>query len=650
MSINNLKLNGAEKVRIKYFQKRKKEMMASREETEKRWRQADREIELKPLGGDFSKNYRNNRIKLGVSDWQSDNSSALAFQKVQVALNVLIESNPTLINLRPKKKVYEKSSPLMKALYDHSVSVEDLKLKLKRVVLNQAKYGVAFGQTYSRFDTHPAKDLIGLDPTTRKPEYKDVLVEDYKGPWMEPLNNYDVWWDDQAKPFDMLSMDDWMRAVSFTKDRAESIFGRSKHWSMVEKMGKTSPNKRGDKEQKDFRDDLLHGFLYESVSKDRMIVELNNVPVLDVPLPVSKRLSLGYAMWNLRNSDTIDGIGVPEIMRQNLNLYNKINNMSVDQLVLMIYKMFFYDGTLDTDDTEIRIRPGAGQRVLDPTKVTWMNIPGPGSEVGEKKAELKKEMDDDTGITPTLAGEALTNKTAFEVEQVLRSSMRRLATPLDGLKYFLKLDALNRLDILKLEYSTDDVEEIVDQEDIDSYKEAMEEEPDMFRWDEEHGILYKYNTPELLLYLEEKDGQFVPSNEARFFKTTPAGMRWEGDMDIDIEPMLQKLPELERTQTLEFANMVIPLLAGDPMQNLKPIKQLSEVFDLDWKEWVPNDWLLIEPQPAIDRVKIAEQAAGQKGAPTTSQGAPVSMSKEIKPGGIRNVVNKVGRLFSKVNP
>lgn len=645
---------GKEKQTYDHVKKRMEDMRHYREKTvERKWKAADEEYRLKAFGDDrFGKDYRTNKTRIAEDGWQSDNSSGIVFRKIQIALSILIDNNPTLKSLRPKSKVYAAAAPLMKALYDESVKREKLKYKLRRSVLDMSKYGLCFSQTFPRHETHPIKDLIEINPQTGAPVYKDDEAVDFSGVWYEPLNNWSVWWDENAKPYDMLSLDDWFKRITLTKDAAEKMFGKSKNWkNVLEKKSEDiyDTNRKNQEPGAVKRDDLLIGYVYESRSKDRLVVMLEDVMVLNVPLPTHKRLSLAYGIWNLGESDDLNCVGLAEILRQDKNMYDKIRNMSIDQLVLSIYKMFFYDGTLDADDTKITIRPGQGQSVLDPDKIKWLEVPTGGQEAYEREKLLENNMDADSGITPTLAGETESNKTAFEIEQAKNSAFRRLSTPLDGIKFMLELDAMNRIDSIKLIYSNVDVEEIANPEDVQKYLELMNTYPDMFKWDDSGAILYKYNYPELLLNLEEKDGVLYPSKEERFFLIKPEGVRWDGDVEIDIQPMLQKTPELERQQMLEFSNLVIPLLSGDPNINLKPLKKLSEVFEQDYKEWVPDMWL--NGQPEVDRTMIPMMAdkQSQPGA-TNPQGNPVSMAKQKNPSRIRTVVNKIGRMFTKINP
>lgn len=603
---------------------------------EKRWKQADIDCELRPLSGEkkmIGQDFSANRVRLDDSDWQSDNSSGVAFEKVTIALNVLIDKLPEIKNLKPKKKEYGNRSALIQALYKDSVKNEMMQFKLKRTVLNQAKYGVAFGVTYSRYDSRKVKNLVGYDVVKNREVYRDDLVEDYNGAWFEPLNNFDTWWDERAKPYDILSMDDWCRRVRYTKTEVIEKFGSDVLESII--------NLSNDGDNED--EDMFCGYIYECKSKDKIAVILRGRLVLYEPMPIKKQLSLSYSIWQLRNAETIDGVGLPETIRQDKNLREKIENMAVDQLVLSIYKSFFYDASFDADsDGEMQIRPNRGQAVMDPQKVRFLDISGPGAEVYNKIDRLEVKMDRQSAIFPNMAGQALENKTAFEIETVNNSSMRRLSTPLDGLRFMLLLDALMRIEIIKLTMSNVDVEKIVDWEDVARYVSEADEGDYVFDSDSNSVYVYKY--PELMLPLQDKNGVIVESDEHNFFKITPDLVLWDGEFEIEFTPTLDNMPEMRKRRMLEFSNLVVPLLSGDPAINLKPVMRLAEAFEQDYREWIPEAWTQNEPQ--LDRTKVGAAIMNDKNRGNMTI-AKENTTERI--GTMRKIVQKLGRVFTHKN-
>ena len=111
--------------------------------------------------------------------------------------------------------------------------------------------------------------------------------------------------------------------------------------------------------QNDRKDIITIGF-YENKLKDLYAIYLPSKQIVlsYSPLPNDEgQLSLWHTYWALRDARIPFGIGLWEIIRNDKGLYDKMSNMTMDQLVLSIYKMFFYSGTtnISTGDGTITI-------------------------------------------------------------------------------------------------------------------------------------------------------------------------------------------------------------------------------------------------------------------------------------------------------
>src|SRR5262249_6605772 len=111
---------------------------------------------------------------------------------------------------------------------------------------------------------------------------------------------------------------------------------------------------------------LVEVYFYENVLRDMFVMVANGVPVIQEPLPISdaqgnKKLSLWQAYWTLRHAESVYGIGIYEAVRYDQAMLDRIRNMTIDQLTLSIYKMFFYQGTGVLSETgDLTISPGVG--------------------------------------------------------------------------------------------------------------------------------------------------------------------------------------------------------------------------------------------------------------------------------------------------
>jgi hypothetical protein len=146
--------------------------------------------------------------------------------------------------------------------------------------------------------------------------------------------------------------------------------------------------------------------------------------------------------------------------------------------------------------------------------------------------------------------------------------------------------------------------------------------------------------PEERMKLKAKDGKYEKSDEENFFLVTPSTLRWDGEIEIDVKSILMETPELEKQQLLELNNLIVPLLAGPPQVNKKPVLMLLKKYNQDPADWIPDAWLSENPMPAVPQ---PEEEVRTREA---DKMVPQSRLGKVK----NTVVNKLGRLFSKVNP
>lgn len=592
--------------------------------TEERWKRADKMMKIEPLKGNFEKNFRNTKTTLRSDDWQSDNKNLTPWMKVHIALSVLGEQNPKA-NFKTNRRDLAKLAPFHAKLYNWSLNEEMFKYKFKRFIYNQAKYGVAFSCTKPRVLSRMVNDLVEVTKDGKE-KYKKKPDTMFYGPNFRILENKNVWWDEATEVFDPWTMRDWCYLDYFSKDQIQHFFPKFKDFDKLDKSD--------DKERKD----LYKLYFYENQFEDLAAVYSSERVIDAFPIPNDHhRLSLNYAPWFLRDGRSLDGIGIPEILMQDSNLLDKVRNMTVDQTLLSIYKTFFYDGTNEEDGVLI-VQPGRGQAVLDPTKTKFMDVPGPGSD-GYKREELIENSMDALTFDRSLGGVPLSGKTAFEVEQIKNASIRRLASPMDGLKFALATDAKNRMDIIHSITTDTQIEEIFDPQVAQEVMELYKDNPEVLKWDAEHAVLYRYKYREIPLKLKHEKNEFIESDEESWFNLTPEGTRFEGDVEIDVSEVLIKTPELEKQQLLELNNLMIPLLAGDPAVNKKPVMMLLKKYDQDPNDWLPDTWLQENPEPAVP----------QEGDEVRTRESDKLVPKG-KVGGAKSVVKKLGRLMSKINP
>ncbi len=118
-------------------------------------------------------------------------------------------------------------------------------------------------------------------------------------------------------------------------------------------------------------------YFFENQFDDWFIVEVNGVMVAWEPLPQnSKRLSLTWGYWNLRSAETIYGIGVVETMEKDEQIIDRVNNLTIRQLLMTIAPPGFYDGPEDPDNENIKYNAGVLRRMKNTDTIKWLEAKG----------------------------------------------------------------------------------------------------------------------------------------------------------------------------------------------------------------------------------------------------------------------------------
>ena len=593
------------------------------------WSDADRDYVPHKLKGkakktlvtDEEKGWRGALVNLGESNWQSDISQPNPYIKIQVALSILIDQNPEGVFSAGSKK-FQATTELMRQLYKRSWETAKSKQQLKLFVFNLAKYGWACARTYPLRISRKVQELIEFNQDEPdKSVYKEKEVVEFNDIFRENLDPWNVWIDDMAQPDNSFSVRDWCWRKVYPLDTFKEEFAGWKLTDLVTEGGvttdrlvsKTNTEKRKFKEKK-----LVEVYFYENRIKDLFVVIAGGVPAVISPLPISnlkgvKKLSLWQTYWNLRSATSLFGIGIYEAMRYDQNLLDKIRNMTIDQLVLSIYKMFFFQGTQSLTETgDIKITPGFGKQVLDPKNINWLQVPGPGNEAWLGIDKFRKDLDEASGITDPLLG-SITGKTAFEIAQAKEAALKRLKNPLDNITDALNTDAYITVALVQLLYSIPEVYEIADPLLIEDYLQEIKSDPELFerevRTDQETGQetdVFKAKVfPEFPLNLDkDEEGNLIETNNTKFFRIKPKSLGWEGIINIKSQSVLGESQQIKKALELEMYNMLIPLIAPRPsptpdgsITDIGPqvygkiAKMLVKLYDKDPRDLLPDNWV-----------------------------------------------------------
>lgn len=599
------------KKRILIMQEARKNVLGKNIETI--WKDADKDYQPKELESETTRKIFESSDTLGLRSrlvqvgdkteaWRNKNSEPTLLVKIQTALSIIIDRNPEAVFESLTKK-YEVTTKLAHSLWQSSWKIDQSKGQLKLFVFNLAKYGWACGRTYPRIIKRNKSILTKLDTEhPEKNEYEEKVIVDFNGVHRENLDPYKVWVDEMAVPNDPHSINDWYFEKDYNYDSAMLEFGHYANWDFVQKSAKKI-NESEDKEKTTENKEIVTIGFYENKNKDLYGIYIPSQDILLYSSPNPNddgKLSLWQTYWNLRDARTIFGIGLWEIIKQKKGLYDKMVNMTMDQLVLAIYKMFFYSGTnTQLGDGTIKITPGKGFQNLG-GKVDFLEVPGPGNESWEGLKFIKSGMDDDSGVTPTLEGD-ITGKTLGEILHAKEAALKRLSLPIDNIADALSNEAYISLSWLAQTLSVPEVQEFANESELLAYEKETElNHFELSSTQDEFGNttgLTASFLPEVALNLkkDEDNETLIEDKEKRFFqigKEIPIHqLRWEGIITVKPGSILSPSIELEKQRKNAVANLLVPLFQGPPDLFLKPAIQILKINDEDPEDWLPQTWL-----------------------------------------------------------
>lgn len=638
------------------------------------WAEADRDYvphrlkskSKRVVATDEEKGWRGALVTLGSNDWQSDISQSNPFVKIQTALSILVDQNPTGV-FTPTTKKYEATSELLKQLYTRSWEVAKSKQQLKLFVYNLAKYGWSVARTYPLRIERKVKVLKEYNQENPdKSVYEEKKVVEFNDIMRENIDPRNAWIDDMAKPSNNFSVRDWCWRKVYDMGSAEEEFGKYKNWGMVQAGGvieETIGQVKG--ANKTFKStDLVEVYFYENRIKDIFAVIIGGVPVILEPLPISdakglKKLSLWQTYWNIRHAESPYGVGIYEAIRYDQALLDRIRNMTVDQLTLSIYKMFFFQGTQSLTETgDIQIAPGVGKQILDPKNINWLEVPGPGRDAWLGIEMFRKDVDEGSGVGDPLLGN-ITGKTAFELAQAKEAALKRLKNPLENILEALNQEGYITISLIQLLYSIPETFKVTDQALIEAYLKEIGSDPELYERDEKGNFTAKV-FPEFPLNLDKDEkGNLIETKETRFFRVKPKYLEWEGIVNIKSQSLLTPSKQVDKALELEMYNMLIPLLSNPPEIYQKVAKNILKLYEKDPKDILPDTWLA-EPEEMQAQQEAAQPLfieAGQEqgGAPSDQipgQAGPEARGAErlvsstqppVEPRGL------VGKIMSKLS-
>jgi len=562
----------------------------------------------------WDRDYFERTAKIPASELDTDQSPIAvnnAFSQVQTALSILVGRNPDFV-LDERMEKYSGNNQLIRALLKKSWQRTDSMYQFILSVHNMAKRGWFVGRTFHRDIKTQGQFRVGVDKDG-KDIWEEREVRKLDDVVYQNLDNHNVWIDEESRPYDYWSTRDWMWREVWHIDKVRRVFPEAEFPNMkfVTEGGVTAETPDGtaqtdsvsatSTQQRELKEGATELYFYENQYDDRLIVDIHGVMVVWEPLPQHhKRLSLVTGFWNIRNAETIYGIGLIEMMEKDETLIDRINNMDLRQLLLSINPPGFYNGGEDFENENLKLKAGVLRRVNgDPKNIQFVTIPKPDNTGIDRVERLENKEEQRSGITKQLGGDIsqIKGETAFALGISREAGLKKLRLPLKSLQYAFSWEARNRIDVIRQVYSDFDVEHLVDEKVIQQYLEEVKADPKFFFIKNEGSggakeEFFANRFPEEQLELEEDDkGKFIESEEKKFFKIRPEMLAWEGDIWIDIDSILVHSEELEKLDTIRMTKTIAELIQLPPEIAKMFIKQVLLAFNKDPKQWMPENFI-----------------------------------------------------------
>ena len=667
--------NKTEKVVGKYIEKRMHEMQDFRRSLnlETRWKQADEEYvphELdfgttrKRFETDQDTGLRSRMVPVGdvSQQWRQASSAPVLLAKIQTAISIIIDQQPEA-DLVPLLKKYMATTDLAYALWKRNWQITNAKEKLKLFIFNLIKYGWAAQRTYPRNVTYDKRILVEKDPENPENDrYEESSIEWFNDVDREPLNPFRTWIDEMTVPYDPYSMNECYYEKDYSYDAFKVEFGKYPNSEFVPKdsalqrLEETSPDtnrqtvarSQSVTNQSKVRQDIVTVGFFESRHKDlyALYIPRHKIVLYNSPLPNDDGyLSLTQTMWILRSSNLPFGIALWDIIRQNKALYDKMKNMTMDQLVLSIMKFGFFSGTSTVlGDGIISIVPGQARQLTSSTgkpEVDWMEIPGPGEEAWKGLEAVGQMMDDDSGISAFLeGGDTPGQQTLGEMLHRKEAGLKRIKVPLENIAWAIEQDAYLTLSWMSQVYSIPVMKDFVDEAELMEYEKEEEIQHNELFQTKDGGLRASYY-PQLSLHLEDRDGKLKKSKQSQFMQIgskqgmiNPKQLKWRGIFKIIPRSIIDSSQTLAKASKMEMSNMLAPLFVQDPQLVAKLGEQIVKIHEEDPKDWLPDSWIAYLDQANNPKAPGTQQP----GAPVPPGGAPAPAT----PGAGNTMQNKAG--------
>ena len=220
-----------------------------------------------------------------------------------------------------------------------------------------------------------------------------------------------------------------------------------------------------------------------------------------------------------------------------------------------------------------------------------------------------------------------------------------MKTPLENITHALEIDGYISCGIIEDLYSVPKIKLLSTGSYIQPFELDQYETEDGERLQE--GAHYELEFKEVALNLERtEEGEMKKTEAKSFFKLKEDDFPWEGVIKIKGQSIIADSELLERTTTVEMANLVVPLFQMPREISEKPAREIIKSYNKDPEDWVPELWMT----PAVEQPMPANPLFTDANAPIPEAGnakQPAGLDKLVPSNAnapANNLINSISNI------
>jgi hypothetical protein len=379
----------------------------------------------------------------GTEPWQSKLRVKYAMYTLDTALVNVISGSPRA-RVIPRTPDSADNAKAFQSILDYYTDRAQLAAVQPEIVQQALLYGVTVGKTSWRYEERTQTRRVYSDNPLGGPPLdagvKTQQTVTYDGPWLEPWDVYDAWWDPFARDVHTASyvvLRSWP-----SKDELLAQQNLYKNLDELFRSGDAADRAQSAQDRRLGSQRRMRGRfeLWEVWTNDRLIVLGNkNVVIRDIPNPHwhgEKPVVIATGRPDLFK---LRGIPETELVEHLQEALWTLQNMRFDNLKMTVMRGITYREGGVPDPNLLILRPRFRWPVSDHDDIQFQAPPPLPSEAYEEESTLLNLMSTVTGISPYVSGNvpaSVSHTTATSVSLLQGAATRLLqfkATMLNNL-------------------------------------------------------------------------------------------------------------------------------------------------------------------------------------------------------------------------